>query len=43
VLDLSDITGMRLIDTRVKPKNIIREENAIAALEVMSRCAVDPK
>ena len=32
-----------LIDTRLKPKITIREENAIAALEVMSRFAVDPK
>lgn len=43
VLDLSDVTGKRLIDTRLKPKITIREENAIAALEVMSRFAVDPK
>ena len=43
VLDLADIVGKRLIDTRLKPKITIREENAIAALEVMSRFAVDPK
>jgi len=43
VLDLADVTGKRLIDTRLKPKITIREENAIAALEVMSRFAVDPK
>jgi protein phosphatase len=43
VLDLADVTGKRLIDTRLKPKITIREENAIAALEVMSRFASDPK
>jgi protein phosphatase len=43
VLDLADVSGKRLIDTRLKPKITIREENAIAALEVMSRFAVDPK
>jgi protein phosphatase len=43
VLDLADVTGKRLIDTRLKPKITIRKENAIAALEVMSRFAIDPK
>lgn len=43
VLDLADVMGKRLIDTRLKPKITIREENAIAALEVMSRFASDPK
>lgn len=43
VLDLADVMGKRLIDTRLKPKITIREENAIAALEIMSRFAVDPK
>jgi protein phosphatase len=43
VLDLVDVTGKRLIDTRLKPKITIREENAIAALEIMSRFAIDPK
>lgn len=43
VLDLADVIGKRLIDTRLKPKITIREENAIAALEVMSRFAIDPK
>ena len=36
---LADVVGKRLIDTRLKPKITIREENAIAALEVMSRFA----
>jgi protein phosphatase len=43
VLDLEDVIGKRIIDTRLKPKITIREENAIAALEVMSRFACDPK
>jgi len=43
VLDLADVVGKRLIDTRMKPKITIREENAIAALEIMSRFASDPK
>jgi protein phosphatase len=43
VLDIEDVVGKRLIDTRLKPKITIREENAIAALEVMSRFAGDPK
>ncbi len=41
--NLADVVGKRLIDTRLLPKITIREENAIAALEVMSRFAVDPK
>jgi protein phosphatase len=43
VLDIEDVVGKRLIDTRLLPKITIREENAIAALEVMSRFACDPK
>lgn len=43
VLDLQDVIGKRLINTRLLPNITIREENAIAALEVMSRFAVDPK
>ncbi len=43
VLDIDDVVGKRLIDTRLVPRITIREENAIAALEVMSRFAVDPK
>lgn len=37
VLDLADVVGKRIIDTRLQPRITIREENAIAALEVMSR------
>jgi protein phosphatase len=43
VLDLEDVVGKRIVDTRLIPKITIREENAMAALEVMSRFAVDPK
>jgi protein phosphatase len=43
VLDISDVTGKRLVNTRLQPNITIREENAAAALEVMSRFAVSPK
>lgn len=43
VLDIEDVLGKRLIGTRLHGKVTIREENAIAALEVMSRFAVNPK
>ncbi|HEV3440528.1 MAG TPA: polynucleotide kinase-phosphatase [Gemmata sp.] len=42
LLDLADVTGRRLIETRFAGKVTIREENAAAALEVMSRFAADP-
>ena len=43
VLDIADVTGKRIVDTRVRHSVTIREENAVAALEVMSRFAVDPR
>ncbi len=43
VLDLSDVTGKRIVATRLHHSVTIREENATAALEVMSRFAVNPK
>ena len=43
LLDISDVTGKRIVQTRLRPNLTIREENSIAALEVMSRFAVDPK
>jgi polynucleotide kinase-phosphatase len=43
VLDLADVTGKRLITTRLHHSVTIREENATAALEVMSRFAANPK
>jgi protein phosphatase len=43
LLDLADVTGKRLIDTRLYRSVTVREENAAAALEVMSRFAANPK
>lgn len=43
VLDIGDVTGKRIIQTRLRHNITIREENSIAALEVMSRFAIDPK
>jgi len=43
VLEIEDVTGKRLIETKLQPKIMIREENSIAALEVMSRFAANPK
>ena len=43
VLDLEDVLGKRIIQTRLRSDITIREENAAAALEAMSRFAVDPK
>ena len=43
LLDIGDVTGKRLISTRLRPNITIREENATAALEVMSRFAINPK
>ncbi len=43
VLDLADVMGKRIIGTRLHGNVTIREENAIAALEVMSRFAANPK
>lgn len=43
LLDLADVTGKRIINTRLHGNVTIREENGIAALEVMSRFAANPK
>ncbi|GGR23249.1 polynucleotide kinase-phosphatase [Streptomyces aurantiogriseus] len=44
-LDLADVHGRRIVETRYEgqARISIREENAAAALEVMSRFAVDPR
>jgi protein phosphatase len=42
-LDLADVIGKRLVETRLAGKVTIREENAAAAIEVMSRFAIDPR
>jgi len=43
LLDLADVSGKRVLHTRLQSAVTIREENATAALEAMSRFAVDPK
>lgn len=43
LLDLADVTGKRIVSTRLHGNVTIREENATAALEVMSRFATNPK
>jgi protein phosphatase len=43
-LDIGDVAGKRIIETRLTGSTVtIREENAAAALEVMSRFAIDPR
>jgi protein phosphatase len=42
VLDLADVLGKRVIETKYHGRVIIKEENAAGALEVMSRFALDP-
>src|SRR5215210_985969 len=43
LLDIGDVVGKRIIPTRLQRNVTIREDNAAAALEVMSRFAVDPR
>jgi polynucleotide kinase-phosphatase len=43
VLDIADVTGRRTVETSRYGRITVREENAAAALEVMSRFAVDPR
>jgi len=43
VLELGDVLGRRVVETRLMGNLSVREENAAAALEVMSRFAVDPR
>ncbi len=43
VLDIDDVLGKRIVNTRFAPSITVREENAVAALEAMSRFAVDPR
>lgn len=42
-LALTDVHGRRVVETRHAGRVSVREENAAAALEVMSRFAVDPR
>ena len=43
VLDLDDVLGRRAVEARHLGRVTVQEENAAAALEVMSRFAVDPR
>lgn len=43
VLDINDVLGKRIINTRMNRNITIREENTIPALESISRFAVDPR
>ena len=43
ILDADDVLGKRIISTRLQRNVTVREENATAALEVMSRFAANPK
>jgi protein phosphatase len=43
ILDIDDLFGKRIISTRLQRNITIREENATAALEVMTRFAANPK
>ena len=43
LLDIDDVVGKRIVSTRLHHNVTIREENALAALEVMSRFAANPK
>ena len=42
VLDIGDVSGSRVIETAYLPRVGIRDAHAAAALEVMSRFAIDP-
>jgi protein phosphatase len=43
LLDIDDVIGKRIVTTRLHHNVTVREENGLAALEVMSRFAADPK
>jgi protein phosphatase len=43
MLELEDVSGKRFVETRLHRNVTIREENAAAALEVMSRFAANPR
>ena len=43
VLDIDDVSGKRAIDTQLMQRINIREDQSVAALEIMSRFAVNPK
>jgi protein phosphatase len=43
ILDAEDVLGKRIVSTRLSQNITIRQDNATAALEVMSRFAANPK
>lgn len=43
LLDIADVSGRRWIDTELRGRVVVAEENASAALEVMSRFALAPQ
>ena len=43
VLDMADVSGSRVIETAYLPRVGVRNAHAAAALEVMSRFAIDPR
>ena len=43
LLDIDDVMGKRVVATRLRGNVTVREEQAAAALEVMSRFALDPR
>ncbi len=43
VLDINDVLGKRVVETGLRGNVTVREEHATAALEVMSRFALDPR
>ena len=43
LLDLDDVLGKRVVETRFAGRVTVREENAAAAIEVMSRFALAPQ
>ena len=43
VLDVADVLGKRVVETRLSGRVTVREENAAAAIEVMSRFALAPQ
>jgi protein phosphatase len=43
VIDIADVIGKRIVTTTLHHNVTIREENATAALEIMSRFAANPK
>jgi protein phosphatase len=43
LLDIGDVTGKRIITTRLHKSVTIRDDSSVAALEVMSRFGADPR